>query len=305
MPTLDQFQGCLLGLALGDAMGAPHEGGPIERFAWRMIGRTRDGKRRWTDDTQMTIDLAESWFANNRINQDDLAQRFAQSYRWSRGYGPGAARLLKRIRRGEDWRQANRAIFRTGSFGNGAAMRAPLLGLLYNDQADALVAARESAEITHAHPNGILGAELLTGVAQLLATSDARSKSLLLIARSLELNEDFLLRIQVATTWLSLNATVSPAAVRQELGNGASAHESCVTAVYLALRFLEADFQELLDFAIACRGDVDTIAAMAGALWGIHRGYSALPAELLSQLEDQERLLELAGQLHAAVCAEV
>src|SRR6202008_4200566 len=39
-PTLDQFQGCLLGLALGDAMGAPHEGGPVERLVWKLIGKT-------------------------------------------------------------------------------------------------------------------------------------------------------------------------------------------------------------------------------------------------------------------------
>ncbi len=301
MLILEQFQGCLLGIALGDAMGAPHEGGPLERFVWRLIGRTRDGKRCWTDDTQMTIDLAESWFANHGVNQDDLARRFAQSYRWSRGYGPGAAKLLKTIRRGEDWRQANRAIFRTGSFGNGAAMRAPILGLLSSDLSDVFAAARQTAEITHAHPNGILGAELLAGVAHLLANSHARDASLQTTARGLPLSNEFRSRIEVATTWLSQKHDASPAMVRRELGNRASAHESCVTGVYIALRFLDAEFQELLDFAIACRGDVDTIAAMAGALWGTVRGFSALPKELLDKLEDKDRLLDLARQLYAVV----
>jgi poly(ADP-ribose) glycohydrolase ARH3 len=303
MPMLEQFQGCLLGLALGDALGAPYEGGPLERFVWRLIGRTRDGRRCWTDDTQMTIDLAESWLAKRGIDQDDLAQRFAQSYRWSRGYGPGAAKLLKRIRRGEDWRQANRAVFHSGSFGNGAAMRAPILGLLYGDLADVFAAARQSAEITHAHPNGILGAELLAGVAHLLANSDARTASLQMTAQCLALSPEFLPRIEVGTDWLARQHAASPAAVRQELGNRASAHESCVTAVYLALRFLDAEFQELLGFAIALRGDVDTIAAMAGALWGTVRGFSALPKEFLNKLEAKERLLGLAEQLHAAATA--
>ena len=82
----EQFQGCLLGLALGDALGAKSEGGAAERMAWRMLGRTRTGRLRWTDDTQMTLDLAESLLAHGTLDPDDLARRFAQSYRWSRGY---------------------------------------------------------------------------------------------------------------------------------------------------------------------------------------------------------------------------
>jgi poly(ADP-ribose) glycohydrolase ARH3 len=89
----------------------------------------------------MTVDLAESLLANKGIDQDDLARRFAASYRWSRGYGPGAAKLLKRIRRGGDWRTVNREIYRNGSYGNGAAMRAPLLGLVYKEHAALLRAA--------------------------------------------------------------------------------------------------------------------------------------------------------------------
>lgn len=58
-----KFNGCLLGLALGDAFGAPREGGPLERLLWLLIGKTRDGCRRWTEDTQMSLDLAESLIA--------------------------------------------------------------------------------------------------------------------------------------------------------------------------------------------------------------------------------------------------
>ena len=56
MTSLDLFQGCLLGLSLGDALGAPYEGGVLERLLWRLIGKTSQGEMRWTDDTQMTID---------------------------------------------------------------------------------------------------------------------------------------------------------------------------------------------------------------------------------------------------------
>ena len=73
------LEGCLLGLALGDAMGAPHEGGPLERMVWRLIGTTRDGDMRFTDDTQMSLDLGESLIAKGGVDEDDLARRFARS----------------------------------------------------------------------------------------------------------------------------------------------------------------------------------------------------------------------------------
>ncbi len=54
MASLDQFQGCLLGLSLGDALGARYEEGILERLLWRVIGKTSQGEMRWVDDTQMT-----------------------------------------------------------------------------------------------------------------------------------------------------------------------------------------------------------------------------------------------------------
>ncbi|HNA22027.1 MAG TPA: ADP-ribosylglycohydrolase family protein, partial [Agitococcus sp.] len=59
-PSREQIQGCLFGLALGDALGAPYEGGILERLLWKMIGSTKEGYAKWTDDTQMTLDLLES-----------------------------------------------------------------------------------------------------------------------------------------------------------------------------------------------------------------------------------------------------
>src|SRR5688572_28463619 len=104
------FVGSMLGLALGDASGAPFEGGLLERALWRWMGTTPVGKARWTDDTQMALDVAETLVACGDVDQDDLAGRFAKSYHWTRGYGPGAARVLKLIRRGNHWRTANTRV---------------------------------------------------------------------------------------------------------------------------------------------------------------------------------------------------
>ena len=167
----ERIVGSVLALALGDAFGAPFEGRVLERAAWALFGK-KNGKRRWTDDTQMTIDVIQSLVACGCVDQDDLAQRFAHSYRWSRGYGPGAAKILKRIRRGQHWEEASRSVYRDGSFGNGGAMRAPVVGLFHAaDSIDEIVrAARASAAVTHAHPLGQEGAALIA-----LATALAKT----------------------------------------------------------------------------------------------------------------------------------
>ena len=302
MPTPHAFEGCLLGLALGDAFGAPHEGGPLERLVWRFIGTTRRGERRFTDDTQMSLDAAESLLAIGRVDPDDLARRFAAGYRWSRGYGPGAAKLLKRIARGAAWQEANRSVYPEGSFGNGGAMRAPVVGLFFAGRPEALVeAARVSARVTHAHPLGEAGAVLIA-TATARAALGERGASVAEAAAAACTLEPFQTRLRVSLDWLASTKTMAPptpAEVRQHLGNGISAPASCVTALYCALRFIDAPLAELLAFVAALRGDVDTIGAMAGAIWGAANGVAGLPESLLSRLEQRDRLASVAAGLHA------
>jgi poly(ADP-ribose) glycohydrolase ARH3 len=292
-----RFAGCFLGLALGDAFGAPHEGGPIEGMLWRLIGKTKQGELRYTDDTQMSLDLADSLLARGELDQDDLASRFAAGYRWSRGYGPGAAKVLKRIRAGTQWESASRSVYPAGSFGNGAAMRAPIVGLAFSsDRSRRLAAARDSAKITHAHPLGIEGAAIIAEATSAALGMRAWSE----IIDSVELvatDERFRRKLSLCRSWLGAPAPPTASSVRDRLGTGIVATESCVTAIYVAMRFLEQPFEALLDFVAACGGDVDTIGAMAGAIWGAHNGAAVLPADLLPRLEGRARITAVAEAL--------
>lgn len=293
-PTADQFAGCMLGLATGDALGAPHEGGPLERLVWRVIGRTSDGCLRWTDDTQMALDLAESLLSDGGVHPEALAKRFASSYHWSRGYGPGAARVLKRIRRGEPWERASTAAFAGGSYGNGAAMRAPVLALFFvRDREGLIAAARNSARVTHAHPLGIEGAVLIALAAQTLLEGKPASE-LLDVVQAESTGPKMTERLKTVRTWIETDATPSTEEVVAKLGNGITALTSCPTALYVALRHMRASFEAMMEFVIACRGDVDTIGAMAGALWGIVNGAERLPR---IRLEARDVLADIAARL--------
>lgn len=296
--TADRFTGCVLGLALGDAMGAPHEGGLLERMLWRWIGTTRRGEMRWTDDTQMSIEVMESLIAHGTIDSDDLARRFAAGYQWSRGYGPGTARLLKRIARGGDWREENRRVHPDGSFGNGAAMRAPVVGLFFASMPEKLRdEVYRSAIVTHAHPWAIDGASVIA-----LATSGVvrglSSPEIMVLIRESCGSEMMLRRLELASDWLASGSRVEVRDLRRGLGNGVAAHESCVTAVYVALKFRDASFLDMQRLVASVGGDADTIGAMAGAIWGAANGAGGLPASQLGLLEARAQLVELADALH-------
>ena len=279
------FLGCFFGLSFGDALCAPYEGGVLERLVWRLIGTTLKGKRRFTDDTQMSLDVAESYLECGQVDQSHLANVFAQHYRWSRGYGPGAAKMLKKIRRGAAWQSVNCSVFPQGSFGNGAAMRAPIVAMCCYGQADTLSdSITHVSEITHAHPLAIEGALLVATVTTAALESVNPDKWLDRLQVVSQLPQ-YQAKLKIAQQWLVAGERVSPKIVVAQLGNGIAASESCVTAIYLAVRFLNEPYLTLLDFIKRCGGDTDTIAAMSGAVWGACHGLDALRTLRLDEIE--------------------
>ena len=110
----------------------------------------------------MTICVAESFVECKGFDGADMARRFAAAFDPRRGYGPGAKRALRAIKRGAAWDEVGTKLFKGGgSFGNGAAMRVAPVGLFfYDDPARLREAAELSASITHAHPLAREGAAL-------------------------------------------------------------------------------------------------------------------------------------------------
>lgn len=296
-PSSEQIKGCLFGLALGDALGAPYEGGILERLLWKMIGTTAEGHPKWTDDTQMTLDLLESILEIGQLNQQHLAQKFAASYRWRRGYGVGTAKILKRINKGESFTTAATAIYPMGSYGNGAAMRSSVLALIYHNKQTLIEATEKSSIITHAHPLAIEGALLISLSSHYLLQQLPPSQ--LLAQLKADIHQAALgKRLEVIKQWLSENYEATPKEIVSLLGNGVTAESSCPTALYIALAHLDQPFEQMLSLIIQCGGDVDTIAAMAGTLWGTANGYSQLPTIII---EDYQRLLNVAEGVESLV----
>jgi len=292
-----RYQGTLVALALADALCAPYEGGVLEKLLWKLFSKTKKGEIRYTDDTQMTIDLATSIIKYKGVNQDMLAIQFANSYQWSRGYGPSAAKLLKKIKKGQNWSQLNTKYFKEGSYGNGAAMRiAPIALLFYNNEELLLKATKQSAVITHAHPDAIIGANIIA----LSIASMLNNQHYTLIVKLINMTTgNYQKKLKRAKAWLDIEKDTTTVEVAQYLGNGIQAINSTVTSLYLALKFLNKDYNELIKFVQKLKGDTDTIAAMAAAIWGAKNGINAIKHPLVERLEFRDKLIELADKIHA------
>lgn len=151
----------LEGLAIGDAFGemcfyAPETARQRVEEGWLTAGRW------WhTDDTEMALAIVEILRRYGHIEQDALAQRFAERFAADpdRGYGKMAHIILRSILERGDWHRASSAAFSAGgSMGNGGAMRvAPLGGWFAEDIDRVAEEARASAQITHAHSEGEAG----------------------------------------------------------------------------------------------------------------------------------------------------
>jgi poly(ADP-ribose) glycohydrolase ARH3 len=299
----DRFQGCLLGLALGDALGgrleAQDAGAIRARFPTveALVGHPWD-ELWYTDDTQMTIGVAETLAAYGEIVERHLCAAFVANYVPSRGYGRGARAVLEEMEQGRDHGVVAERYFPGGSYGNGAAMRVAPVGLFFRDDSERLrQQARLSALPTHRHPLGIEGAELLAlAVAHVSRNERLDRDALFEELRAASGSAEYRAKIEAAS------AVRSPADLAG-LGNGIEALESVPTAI-ASFALAPESFEATVGHVILLGGDTDTMAAMAGALSGAYLGLVGLPSRFVGLLErspqGRDYLLKLAGDLFAA-----
>jgi ADP-ribosylglycohydrolase len=316
----ERFRGCLLGLALGDALGAPYEFTRREEIPrgarlFARFGRVMDlPVGTVTDDTQMALALAQSLIECGRLDGEDVARRFAEL--WQRGViiGPGLAssEAMGRFLGGMEW---YRAGCPEGRAGNGAAMRVAPVGLVRWQAVDALIAeARSQSIITHTDTRAVAGAVVV-----------ARAVSLCLAADGFSVGEFVQELVRVAALdspelaaelarlpgWLEAPAEeVVPEIAKA--GQPAFADRvitpfvvPTVAACLYAFLRTPRDFQESLSCVIGLGGDTDTTAAITGAISGSLNGEQVLPEELLRHLRVgryrphlAEELRRVADELH-------
>lgn len=281
------------GIALGDCFGqsffVPDE------MAYQRIKNREILQEPWhfTDDTVMAIGIYRILEAYGEIKQDELAGVFAENYAldWHRGYGGTAHSILRSIKEGQDWREvASGAFDGMGSMGNGGAMRVAPVGAYFADDLDKVqYYARASAEVTHAHIEGIVGAiavamasalllnkrlgcykgegaAFLRDVAETLPDSDTKSKILSAVSIKRESSIDFAVSV---------------------LGNGIrlTAQDTVPFCLWCAAYFYTS-IEEALWTAVSALGDRDTICAIVGGMVALFA--DEFPKQWVSHMEQPE-----------------
>ena len=259
----------MYGAILGDMIGAPYE---FDRGRKTKDFPLFSERSRFTDDTVMTIAVAQALLSAGKDADDDTVRHavIGSMRTWGRKY-PDAGyggRFLQ-------WLFSHRQPRPYGSYGNGSAMRVSGAGWLYDSLEETRRIARLTAEVTHNHPEGIKGAEATASAIYLARTGCGKEEIREYIVR--EFGYD-------------LSRTCD------EIRPGYHHVESCQETVPEAITaFLEGEsFEDVIRTAVSLGGDCDTLTCIAGgiaeAFYGVPVLYEAqcksrLPQEMADVLE--------------------
>ncbi len=304
MNLIDRYRGCMVGLAVGDAVGttlefkAPGTFTPISDMVGGGKFDLRAGE--WTDDTAMTLCLAESLVESKGMNADDQMGRFD---RWFRRGHLSATGTCVSI--GSTVRQALETYERSGNpfagptndanSGTGSLMRiAPIALYFANDPAAALAHAVDASRTTHGSRASVDACRYFTGL--LIGALQGKSRDELLAPRFTPVPD--------AWTTAPLDERIDavaagsfrgkmPPAIR---GDGYVVH--ALEAVLWAFERAK-DFRDGLLQVVNLGDDADTTGCIYGALAGAHFGVDAIPERWRSKLAKRVLIEKLAAQLHA------
>jgi ADP-ribosylglycohydrolase len=323
LPRPDQFSGSLLGQCLGDALGFAVEGYPPEvcsRYVERSLrtlppvprGRGPFPFGQYTEDSQLARELLQSVIAVGRFEPSAYARHIAALFHEERVVGCGRATeaAARRLHAGVPWEQAGT---RPPAAGNGSAMRAGPIGLLCYDDPEALIRrAHDQGRITYLDRRCSAGAVAIAGAVALALRPgrlDVRSFVDQVSEWSGRLDPSVATGVARLKEWvrLPLEKAAGPIAalgVDSLHGDGWEGISPFVTSsvVWSLYSFLRSpdDYWTTICTAIAVGGDVDTTAAMAGAISGARVGEHGLPKDLVHRLHDRGawRLAELRELAH-------
>ena len=295
MNELDRYEGALLGLACGDAVGTTLEFQPRGSFAplTDMVGGGPFSLKagQWTDDTSMALCLAESLITKQACDPQDQMARSANWYQW--GYWSSTGHCFDI---GMATRAAIHEFLRSGnalagsreprSAGNGSLMRLAPIALMYGADEDAVQEkAALSSRTTHAAPE-CLDACSLFAVALSRALAGQSKQQVLDLAR-LTFASPRITEIAQGS-WRNKS--------REQIQSSGYVVHSLEAAFWCFAR--HESFETAVLEAANLGDDADTTAAITGQIAGAFWGRSGIPAPWLAKLHQRDDIGALAQSLY-------
>ena len=303
MDALERYRGCLLGLAVGDAVGTTLEFRPQGTFELidDMVGggpfELAAGE--WTDDTSMALCLAASLVECQRFDAHDQMQRYLlwrdQGYMASNGYcfdigGTVAAALHTFERTGNPFVGS----IDPATAGNGSLMRLAPVPLFYANRPEvAIEQAANSSRTTHGAVTAVDACRYFAGL--IIGTLQGRTKEELLTPGysplSSSYQEDHPLASEIATIASGSFKVRNPPEIRGT-GYVVNSLEAALWAFYHSTTFHDGCL-----LAVNLGDDADTTGAIYGQLAGAFYGEEEIPQGWREKVVLRDVILSLAQQL--------
>jgi len=303
---MQHYPAPLVGLAIGDALGAPFEK-PFSKshivdqdlLTWK--GEYRDSRGgfhdqeagEWTDDTQMSLALAGALVKRRGFDPVTVAQFYLAWFQSvdCRGIGGTTKKALETFAR-----EGNpETCGVVGSEGNGTAMRATPIGMYYCHRPldEGMAVARRDAQLTHRSLEAEEGSAAVAGMVALLCRRDCTYSKLNAFTevisklRSSQI-KDLLNRLAVEAV---TEPRVNLPTLLLEIGT--KGHVLQTVPAAFACFLLTDTYEEAIVSAIRAGGDTDTTAAIAGSFAGAFYRYKGIPEKYLTGLEGHDMIWEM------------
>lgn len=325
------FSGCMLGGAVGDALGGPIEFLSLDEIRKRFgpagvtdyVERNAQGLAEFTDDTQMTLFTTEGLLIARQRGSWEPTEAISRGYlRWlrtqrARKTGPtgeltregwllGIDQMWKIKAPGntclsalESGRRGTPEAPLNNSKGCGGVMRVAPIGLVFSAEA-AFEQAVAAAALTHGNPSGYLPAgvyaQVIAGIVQGMDIGQAVAESLTTLARWPG-HSDTLNAVHMALEAAAKGAP-SPETV-ERLGGGWVGEEALAIALYCALCYPH-DFTAGVLLAVNHSGDSDSTGSITGSLLGALLGVQAIPKAWVESMELRDEIDRMAMELVSA-----
>ncbi|BAP62753.1 ADP-ribosylglycohydrolase family protein [Methanococcus maripaludis] len=292
---LEKFEGSILGLSIGDALGMPTEWFTKEEIAekYGLIDNFVDPKNKfngilkagqYTDDTDQTIAILNS-FDVRGFNNDIFIKELIKWYNNNPvGIGPTSTKAIEKLIEGDTTGCDSRTC--------GSSMRVGPLGLFYFGEYDKLKEITiKATKLTHNNDEAIAGA---LSIAFFVAESVNHVKSEKSIKRCAKFIED--VSYDFSEKILLINDLNSADEAYNLFNTGLPAIECVPSAI---ATFLRTDtFKDGMISCVNAGGDTDSMGSMYGAIAGAYYGVSNIPEIWIAGLQNKDLLVDLSKKLY-------
>ncbi|MFP4474357.1 MAG: ADP-ribosylglycohydrolase family protein [Desulfatibacillaceae bacterium] len=309
----DRFRGCLVGAAVGDALGAPLQELNREKvkdlYGW-VENYVKPGEDhplaaleagQYSDDTQLMIVAAEALVEGEGYNPHKLKSKLVEWYNTSDHRNPDNTTVsaVARLDAGESYKDSGVE----GATGSGCIKRIIPTGLVYAGE-DLIKYAYKCCNVTHKTKRASIGAIISAQCVDWLLqeeTVDPPSFLDSLSRLAFRLEDGFKMPSYEFSNKLGELVELLPESYKAGMlatGNSHYVTETVCNAVFAFMHSPE-EFEKTVCNAVNYGGAADTIGFLAGALSGAYNGYGRIPPQWVAGLENSGQIVQLADELYA------